>query len=92
MKKLRNKEEEASIETDKIDFYTLNENEEDYEDGAGGREEPRNRVNVEALEFDWIFKNDNAERLIGVLANLDNMQVLTSKPIKMFIDFMWSHY
>jgi len=70
----------------------LNENDEDNEEQSYGNEEARNRVNIEALEFDWIFKNDNAESLIGVLANLDNMQVLTTKPIKMFIDFMWSHY
>jgi len=56
-------------------------------------DENLNRVSIEALEFDWVFVNNNAEHLMRILdANKNNMQVLTTKPIKMFIDFMWSHY
>ena len=48
------------------------------------------RLNIEALEFNWIFENNNAENLIELLAGLkDNNKVLTKKSIKMFIDFMW---
>jgi len=31
-----------------------------------------NRVTIEALEFDWIFSDDNIEKFITVLANLKN--------------------
>ena len=29
-------------------------------------------MNIEALEFDWIFANDNSEKLITVLSSLEN--------------------
>ena len=50
------------------------------------------RLNVETLEFKWIFEGDNAVDLIKLLASLENNTVLTKKSIKMFIEFMWSHY
>ena len=57
-----------------------------------GVEEDRNRVSVEALAFDWIFIENNTENLINVLANLDRSEVLTTKPVTMFINFIWSYY
>ena len=54
--------------------------------------EDRNRVSVEALAFDWIFIENNPENLINVLANLDHPEVLGTKPITMFINFIWSYY
>ena len=55
-------------------------------------DEDRNRVSIEALEFDWIFTDNNAENLITVLSNLNNLEILSTKPLTMFINFMWSHY
>ena len=50
------------------------------------------RLNVETLEFNWIFEEGNALNLIKLLASLENNAVLTKKSIKMFIKFMWKDY
>jgi hypothetical protein len=44
------------------------------------------------LDFDWIFENGNAKKLLRVLANDANNSALTTKTIKIFIDLMWSKY
>ena len=49
-------------------------------------------MNVETLEFNWIFTENNAELLINLLADLENNTVLIKKSIKTFIEYMWSHY
>jgi len=53
------------LDPDNIDFYSLNANQQDDDKGD---EESRKRINIEALEFDWIFNEDNAENLISILA------------------------
>lgn len=50
------------------------------------------KINVEALDMDWLFENNNAKRMIEVLAKADNHSVLTSKSIKIFLNFMWNDY
>ena len=50
------------------------------------------RLNIEALEFNWIFEGNNAADLIRLLAGLKSNTVFTKKSIKMFIDFMWNEY
>ena len=49
-----------------MDFYSLNEHDKE-EENEHNEEENRKRINIEALEFDWIFTEDNAENLISIL-------------------------
>jgi len=50
------------------------------------------RVQISALDFDWIFQENNAETLLSLLASDANNEVLTKRSIKIFIDLMWGHY
>ena len=71
MSTLRSKQQSVLLQPDNVYFYILNEDSKE-ENEEKEEEEARNRVNVEALEFDWIFHEDNAERLIAVLSSLEN--------------------
>jgi hypothetical protein len=59
-------------------------------DEDGGQE--LKRVQIEALDMDWIFNGDNANMLLEALANDANSAVLTKKSIRIFIDLMWGEY
>jgi hypothetical protein len=61
--------------------------EEEEEEGLGLM-----KVQIEAIDFDWIFYGDNAERLIGLLAEDAVDSVFTKKSIRMFISIMWENY
>lgn len=50
------------------------------------------RVRVEALDFDWLFHEQNASTLLDILSETDNTRILTSKQIKLFVDLVWVHY
>lgn len=50
------------------------------------------RVQIEALDFDWVFSGDNAKILLSVLASDANNQALTKSSIKTFVELMWSHF
>lgn len=50
------------------------------------------KVQIEAIDFDWIFYGENAERLIGMLAEDASDAVFTKKSIRMFISIMWENY
>jgi hypothetical protein len=49
------------------------------------------RLQVETLDFDWIFKKNNAKTLIKLLGEEDS-EIFLSKSIKVFIEFMWTYY
>lgn len=42
--------------------------------------------------MDWIFQDDNARTFIQMLANGSNPIALKMKPVKMFIELMWSEF
>jgi hypothetical protein len=42
---------------------------EKFDNGLGDGEEPLKRVQIECLDFDWIFDGDNAKILLSVLAD-----------------------
>lgn len=65
---------------------------EEFETGLEEGEKPLKRVQIEALDFDWIFHGDNAKVLLSLLSSSANTKVLTRKTIKTFIDLMWAHY
>lgn len=54
--------------------------------------QPLKRVVVEALDFDWLFENDNAKVMVQLLASEANNVTLTKKTIKVFIELMWDTY
>jgi hypothetical protein len=64
----------------------------EFETGLEEGEKPLKRVQIEALDFDWIFHDDNAKVLLSLLSSSANTKVLTRKTIKTFIDLMWAHY
>jgi hypothetical protein len=50
------------------------------------------RVEVTALEFDWIFYGDDAEDFIDRLAETDNDNLFTINSVKIIILFLWNKY
>ena len=42
--------------------------------------------------MDWIFYENNSEKLLSILSDCTNEKVLTKKSIKIFINFMWKYY
>jgi hypothetical protein len=62
------------------------------EETAENTAKPLKRVQISALDFDWIFQENNASTLLSLLANDANNEVLTKRSIKIFIDLMWGHY
>lgn len=64
----------------------------EFDAGLAEGEEPLKRVTVEALDFDWLFENENAKTLLQLLASDANSSTLTRKSIKIFIELMWEHY
>lgn len=50
------------------------------------------RVNIEAVDFDWIFKGDNARSFIFLLSEQSRSKLFIQKTIRVFIELMWSEY
>lgn len=50
------------------------------------------RVKVEVVDFDWIFKEDNAKNLMILLTQQDNTKIFVQRSINIFISFMWEFY
>ena len=88
---LTSKELKAEIIVKKknLKAYTL---EATFDAGLPEGEKPLKRVQLEALDFDWIFDENNAKVLLGLLATEANNNALTKKSIKIFIDLMWSKF
>lgn len=57
-------------------------------------EEPKNkqRVSIEAVDFDWIFGPGNCKALITLLANYAKKQLYVTRAFKIFISLMWKNY
>ena len=54
------------------------------------KEESHNRrVSIQAIDFDWIFTDNNAENFILLLAKHAESKLLIQKSIKTFIDLIW---
>lgn len=66
--------------------------EEKFDAGLPEGEQQLKRVQIEALDLDWLFIGDNAKILLKILASEANNSALTKKSIKIFIDLMWSKY
>jgi hypothetical protein len=62
------------------------------DDNDDGGDQPLRRVQIEALDMDWIFEGDNAKILLDILASQANNSALTKKSIRIFVDLMWSKY
>lgn len=63
-----------------------------FDTGLPAGQRPLKRVQVEALDMDWLFVGDNSKILLRLLANEANNQTLVKKSIKTFVDLMWTHY
>lgn len=63
-----------------------------FDAGLPEGEKPLKRVQLEALDFDWIFDEDNAKVLLKLLATEANNMALVKKSIMIFVDLMWSKF
>lgn len=50
------------------------------------------KVELIALEFEWIFRGDFAKDFIQELANSDNDELFAIKTIKIIIQFLWDRF
>jgi len=64
----------------------------EFDTGLPDGQEPLKRVSIEALDFDWLFVNDNCKTMLEILANDANSMVLTRHSIKIFVELMWEYY
>ena len=53
---------------------------------------PFKRVTTQALDFDWIFEEDNATRFVKILNNSADDKFLDKKSIKVLIELLWNYY
>ena len=68
------------------------ENEKDEKSGKVEDQQQLKRVLVQASDMDWLFKDNNARLLLSMLANDANPLILKMKPVKMFIEILWTEY
>lgn len=57
-----------------------------------GEEDETKRVELTALEFDWIFAGKSATNFIKRLANTDNDDLFAIPSIKILILFLWKKF
>ena len=50
------------------------------------------RVQCEAIDFDWIFEDQNMEKMIKILNDQKNKKLYVQKTVKVFIDLIWDKY
>ena len=50
------------------------------------------RCRIEALDFDWIFKGNNASRFLKLLSESDNGALCEQKSVRIFIELMWDQF
>jgi hypothetical protein len=50
------------------------------------------RVQVQAIDMDWLFEKNNAEDLIEIISKCQSTDALTKKPIKLFVNMMWTRF
>lgn len=50
------------------------------------------RVEIQAIEFDWIFYGPAADSFLSRLADSDNDNLFTINTIKVIILFLWNKY
>lgn len=50
------------------------------------------RVSLKAIDFDWIFKGQNAEMFLKLLTTTGSGKLLIQPPIKIFVQMLWDLY
>jgi len=50
------------------------------------------RYEIQAIEFDWLFDDDNGKKFLIALAHTDDIEVFSVKIIQHIIFFLWSYY
>lgn len=50
------------------------------------------RLDIRAIEFDWIFNDKDGITFLRTLASYDNIDIFSLKIIRYIIRFLWSHY
>jgi len=82
-------EEKILLQKSQLRSQTLHQ---EFELGVEAGNKDLKRVTIEAIDMDWIFYEDNSEKLLNILSDTTNEKVLTKKSIKIFVAFMWKHY
>jgi len=50
------------------------------------------RIEIEAIEYDWIFAGKDSQNFLKRLAATDNDNLFTINTIRVIILFFWTHY
>ena len=50
------------------------------------------KVTIKALDFNWIFENNNAMSLIKMLSDNGTGDLFVTKSFSILIDFLWAQY
>lgn len=50
------------------------------------------RVKIEALDFDWIFQEENGKTFLEILTGLESSSIYSRKSIQILIQMLWSVY
>lgn len=50
------------------------------------------RVKLEAIDFDWIFEDDNCKNLLELLVKFGEKKLYKMESFRIFIELMWSYY
>ena len=50
------------------------------------------RLEIEVIDFDWVFEGDNAKNLIHLLGENAKSKLLIQKSFRVFIEYMWNIY
>ena len=48
------------------------------------------RICVEALDFDWIFQNNNISVMLDLMATRANRKLLVKRSFKVIIELLWA--
>lgn len=50
------------------------------------------KVNVRALDLDWIFQDENFKNMLNILSGCHDETILTTKQFRIIIDFAWQKF
>jgi hypothetical protein len=78
-------EPKAPIVVDEMDLFDDRKVIEDIDDGI-------KRIEISALEFDWVFHGDSAVNFIKMLANTDNDNLFALQTVRIIVMFLWHKF
>jgi hypothetical protein len=50
------------------------------------------RIEIQMIEFDWVFKGERAKQFLAYLGSTDNLDLFTIPTIKYVIKYQWKFF